>query len=147
MAPRSPCEQHQARVENHWEQNMTRRHGDQRPKCNEIPNPPLILYKPRCENNRSSNRNETDKERPFELSEHLWQLFEERHLRGFLDRSSPGHVNRKELTQNCFDEMKGQASEEYGQERDPFEVFENFIKSQYPYQGHQKNANFLTYRQ
>lgn len=74
------------------------------------------------QNDHSDDHNDAKEEGEFELFEDLGDFFEESCASGFFRSRTPGHVDAEHVREYGLRYMQGDATEEDGEEEDPFQV-------------------------
>jgi hypothetical protein len=104
---------------------MTNNNRAQRINRHEILNPPLPRHHRRAHNHHGHHA-EAKYEREFEALEQPRDFFEKGDVLDFLGRGAPGHVDFEEVAEEGLGDVEGDAAEEDGEEKEPFEVFDDW---------------------
>lgn len=97
----------------------------QRIYCHETPDPPIPRQRNRaCDHNPGTC--EAEKEGPFEAFQQPGKFFEKGGVFDFFYGGSPAHADLEEVAEERLGYVNGDAAQEDGEEKEPFEVLEDW---------------------
>lgn len=103
---------------------MTSNHRSQRIDRHKSINPPIPWECRRARNHQPRTR-KTENKCKLKTFEEAWDFFKERYVFDLLCGGTPCHVDLEKVTEEGLGYVEGDATEEDGEEEEPFEILED----------------------